>query len=87
MITWARSTLDVRPLRAPRHLMHLPPLVLLLCARAQYSVVPADDKKNMRLIVSQLILNEMRKLDMNYPIVTDERRAELQEIRKQLIED
>jgi PPK2 family polyphosphate:nucleotide phosphotransferase len=54
---------------------------------APWYVVPADDKKNMRLIVSQLILNEMRKLDMNYPIVTDERRAELQEIRKQLIED
>jgi len=54
---------------------------------APWYVVPADDKKNMRLIVSQLILNEMRKMDMNYPIVTDERRAELQQIRKGLMED
>lgn len=54
---------------------------------APWYVIPADDKKNMRLIVSQLILNEMRKLDMNYPIVTDERKAELQQIRKGLMED
>lgn len=54
---------------------------------APWYVVPADDKKNMRLIVSQLILNRMKTLDMNYPLVTDERRAELQEIRKELVAD
>ncbi len=53
---------------------------------APWYVIPADDKRNMRLIVSQLILDEMRKLDMHYPIVTEERKAELQQIRKDLTE-
>jgi PPK2 family polyphosphate:nucleotide phosphotransferase len=54
---------------------------------APWIVVPADDKKNMRLIVAQTILEEMQSLDLKYPRVTDERRAELQAYRQQLLED
>ena len=46
--------------------------------------IPGDDKKNARLIISQIVLKEISKLDLRYPEVTDEHRAELQEIRKQL---
>ncbi|MEM7367677.1 MAG: polyphosphate kinase 2 family protein [Bacteroidota bacterium] len=53
---------------------------------APWYVIPADDKKNMRLIVSQIILDHMKSLDMNYPVVDDARKKELQEIRKQLAE-
>jgi PPK2 family polyphosphate:nucleotide phosphotransferase len=51
---------------------------------APWYVVPADDKKNMRLIVSQVILEHLRKLDMQYPEVSDARRAELDVFRDQL---
>ena len=54
---------------------------------APWYVVPADDKKNMRLIVSQIVLHEMRKLDIHYPKVDDERRAELQNFREMLAKD
>jgi PPK2 family polyphosphate:nucleotide phosphotransferase len=49
-------------------------------------VVPADDKKNARLIVSQILLDTLQGLEMSYPKTTDERRQELLEIRKQLSE-
>ncbi len=52
--------------------------------RAPWYVVPADDKKNMRLIVSKIILSRMKKLDIGYPEVSDERRAQLQSYREQL---
>jgi PPK2 family polyphosphate:nucleotide phosphotransferase len=54
---------------------------------APWYVIPANDKKNMRLIVSQVILDHMRKLDMCYPEVSDARREELQSYRAQLQKD
>ena len=48
---------------------------------------PADDKKNMRLIVARIILGQLQSIDMHYPEVTDERRAELKEDRKLLEND
>jgi len=50
-------------------------------------IVPADDKKNMRLIVARIILEELRSLDMSYPDVSEERRRELKEDRKLLEND
>jgi PPK2 family polyphosphate:nucleotide phosphotransferase len=47
-------------------------------------VVPADDKKNARLIISQVIMNAFKDLNMSYPKTTDERREELKEIRSKL---
>lgn len=35
--------------------------------KCPWYVVPADDKKNMRLIVAKVIVNELKKLNMNYP--------------------
>lgn len=54
---------------------------------APWFVIPADDKKNMRLIVAQVILDQLRSLDIKYPEVSKARRDELQQIRKRLIED
>jgi len=51
---------------------------------APWYVVPADDKENARLIVSQIILDAMDDLGMSYPETTEERRQELLSIRKQL---
>jgi PPK2 family polyphosphate:nucleotide phosphotransferase len=47
-------------------------------------VVPADDKKNTRLIVSQIILDTLKELKMSYPEPTRARRKELLSIRKLL---
>ena len=47
-------------------------------------VVPADDKKSMRLIVSKIVLSRMAALELHYPEVSDERRAALSKYRKAL---
>jgi PPK2 family polyphosphate:nucleotide phosphotransferase len=47
-------------------------------------VVPADDKRNARLIVSTIILDTLKGLDMAYPKAGPERRRELRAIRKRL---
>lgn len=47
-------------------------------------VVPADDKENARLIVSQIVLDTLDSLKMSFPKTGAKRRRELQAIRKQL---
>ena len=47
-------------------------------------VVPADDKENARLIVSQIVVDTLEGLNMSYPKTTPERHKELLSIRKQL---
>ena len=49
-------------------------------------VVPADDKKNMRLIVSAAILAEMQKMDLAWPKLSAEQKEGLARARK-LLED
>jgi PPK2 family polyphosphate:nucleotide phosphotransferase len=51
---------------------------------APWYVVPADDKENARLIVSQVILDAFNELEMAYPKTTAKRRRELKSIRKLL---
>jgi hypothetical protein len=46
--------------------------------------VPADDKENARLIVSQIVLDALNELKMAYPKTTAKRREELNSIRKLL---
>jgi polyphosphate kinase 2 (PPK2 family) len=53
-------------------------------ASAPWYVVPADYKKNARLIISQIILDTLKQLRMNYPEANKARRKELKSIRKQL---
>jgi polyphosphate kinase 2 (PPK2 family) len=51
---------------------------------APWYVIPADDKENARLIVSQIVLDTFNDLKMAYPKTTAKRRRELKSIRKQL---
>ena len=48
----------------------------------KFSLVPADDKENARLIVSRIVLDALEDLKMAYSKTTAKRRAELQSIRK-----
>jgi PPK2 family polyphosphate:nucleotide phosphotransferase len=59
-----------------------------LCAtsteHSPWYVVPADDKENARLIVSQIVLDTFDELNMAYPKTTPKRWKELKSIRKSL---
>jgi hypothetical protein len=47
-------------------------------------VVPADDKENARLIISQVLIEELGHLKMSYPRSPAQRLKELKTIRKLL---
>jgi PPK2 family polyphosphate:nucleotide phosphotransferase len=47
-------------------------------------VVPADDKENARLIVSEIVVKSLKKLKMSYPKTSKKRRRELLSLRKVL---
>ncbi|WP_340123607.1 ADP-polyphosphate phosphotransferase [Methylobacter svalbardensis] len=51
---------------------------------APWYVVPADDKKNARLIISEIILDTFKALKMSYPKTSSKREQELLTIRKRL---
>jgi len=53
-------------------------------AAAPWHVVPADDKANARLIISEVIQATLTRLKLGYPKLDKARRRELQAIRKQL---
>ncbi len=54
---------------------------------APWYIVPADDRRNTRLIVSWILLETMKSLRMGYPISTAERREELVHIMDFLQKD
>jgi len=54
---------------------------------APWYVVPADDKKNTRLIISQVILDTFKALKMSYPETSAKRQQELLSIRHQLMDE
>lgn len=54
---------------------------------ASWYIVPADDKENARLIVSQVILDTFKALKMRYPKTDAKRRQELLSIRNQLMKE
>jgi len=53
-------------------------------AEAPWYAVPADDKKNARLIVSRIVLNTLESLNLRYPETSEERHRELLDIRQRL---
>jgi PPK2 family polyphosphate:nucleotide phosphotransferase len=53
-------------------------------AHAPWFIVPADDKQNARLIVSQIILDTLKSLKMRFPEPDRAQRKELSGIRRQL---
>jgi PPK2 family polyphosphate:nucleotide phosphotransferase len=55
--------------------------------RAPWYVVPADDKRNARLIVSAILVGLMRGLDLRYPVVDPAKQKELRSIRRRLLSE
>ena len=52
---------------------------------APWYAVPADDKHNAHLIISEIILDALKSLHMAYPKSDPARKRELQAIRKRLV--
>lgn len=53
---------------------------------APWYVVPADNKWYTRMIVAAAIIDALHSLDLHFPVVSDERRKELERARKELLE-
>ncbi len=51
---------------------------------APWYVIPADDKENAHLIISQIVLDMLNELKMMYPKPNPKRKQELKKIRKML---
>lgn len=49
-----------------------------------WAVIPADDKLNMRLLVTKIVLQEMRKLKLAPPPASDRLQTEMDDIRLRL---
>ena len=53
-------------------------------ARAPWYIVPADDKPNARLIVSQVIVEALDALDMRFPTLDADEQKQLRALRRKL---
>ena len=55
------------------------------CDSAPWFVVPADDKWFARLCIAAIITRQFERLNLEYPSVSDEQRAVLQDVKKELL--
>jgi PPK2 family polyphosphate:nucleotide phosphotransferase len=83
---WKFSLADIHERKYWRHYMkaYEDCLGATSTHHAPWYVVPADDKENARLIISQIVLDTLDDLKMAYPKTTAKRRRELKSIRKGL---
>jgi PPK2 family polyphosphate:nucleotide phosphotransferase len=83
---WKFSTADVEERKFWKHYMKAYEECLSATSTSDspWYVVPADDKENARLIVSQIVLDALDDLKMSHPKTSEVRRHELLTIRKEL---
>jgi PPK2 family polyphosphate:nucleotide phosphotransferase len=83
---WKFSLADIHERKFWPHYMKVYEACLAATStrRTPWFIVPADDKKNARLIISHIILDALREFKMSYPKVGPKRRRELKSIGKQL---
>ncbi len=53
-------------------------------SKSPWYVVPADDKENAHLVISQIIVDTLKSLKMSYPKLDPQRQKELLQMRKSL---
>jgi polyphosphate kinase 2 (PPK2 family) len=84
---WKFSTADIRERKFWKQYRHAYEECLSATSTddSPWFVVPADDKENARLIVSQIVVDTLDGLGMSYPTVTAERKEQLQAIRAELV--
>ncbi len=85
---WKFSLADIEERKFWKQYMHAYASCLRATStkNAPWYVVPADDKKNARLIISRIILDTFKALKMRYPETDEKRRQELLSIREQLMQ-
>jgi PPK2 family polyphosphate:nucleotide phosphotransferase len=83
---WKFSLSDIHERKYWKHYMEAYEACLSATSthHAPWHVVPADDKENSRLIVSQIVLDALKGLKMAYPKTTAKRHRELKSIRERL---
>ena len=83
---WKLSTADVEERKFWKQYMKAYEKCLSATStkHAPWYVVPADDKRNARLIVSQILLEVLEALKSRYPKASAARRRELRALRKHL---
>ena len=83
---WKFSLSDVQERKYWKHYMKSYEACLSATSstHAPWYVVPADDKENARLVVSQIVLDTLKELKPAYPETTPKRLRELKSIRKLL---
>jgi PPK2 family polyphosphate:nucleotide phosphotransferase len=83
---WKFSLSDIHERKYWKHYMKAYEACLTATSthHAPWHVVPADDKENARLIVSQTVVDALNELNVAYPKTTAKRRRELKSIRKRL---
>jgi PPK2 family polyphosphate:nucleotide phosphotransferase len=86
---WKFSMADIEERQYWKQYMHAYEQCLSATStrHSPWYVVPADDKRNARLIVSTIIVDAFKTLEMAYPKTSAKRRRELQAIRKRLARD
>jgi PPK2 family polyphosphate:nucleotide phosphotransferase len=86
---WKFSSADIEERKFWKEYMHAYEECMSATStkKSPWYVVPADDKENARLIISEIILDTFRSLDMHYPLTDNARREELLKIRETLTED
>ncbi len=86
---WKFSVADVEERKYWKQYMHAYEACLSATSHkhAPWYVVPADDKQNARLIVSNIIFQTLTSLGLSYPEASPQRHKELADIRKQLMDE
>lgn len=84
---WKFSTADIEERKCWKQYMQAYEACLSATStkHAPWYVVPADDKKNTRLIISQVILDTFKALKMSYPETSAKRQQELLSIHNKLM--
>jgi PPK2 family polyphosphate:nucleotide phosphotransferase len=83
---WKLSLADIHERKYWKHYMEAYEACLSATSthHAPWYVVPADDKENARLIVSQIVLDSLNELKMAYPKTSPKHEKELKSIRRLL---
>jgi PPK2 family polyphosphate:nucleotide phosphotransferase len=83
---WKFSDNDVEERKFWKHYMKAYEKALSATSskEAPWYIVPADDKRNERLIVSRIVLDTLEALKLSYPKISAARKRELRLMRKKL---
>jgi len=54
------------------------------CGNAPWAVIPADDKLNMRLLVTKIVLQQMQTMELDWPAADERLASEIDSLRKVL---